>query len=165
MATTKPERNCSILRLHEQGVRPSRIAKQQGVTPARITQIIATTRIVEERKAVLEKRYGKHPDIAHLSDAAPFDVLMLCQSATYGWVARVRSLCMGQQPLKTLGDLRSITDAELLAKPGVGDRLFAELRAVCPRRAPTGRGSAPARVRSAKARPPAVFHYQSHQDK
>jgi hypothetical protein len=132
MAPTARERNRSILQLHEQGVRSAKIALQHKVTPGRISQILSATRAVEKRRAVLERKYGRNPDIARLSDAAPFDVLMLCNSASHGWVGRIRSLCRGQEALKTLGDLRRLTDAELLAKPGLGARLFAQLRAICP---------------------------------
>jgi hypothetical protein len=131
-APTTRERNRSILQLYEQGVRSSKIAAQHKVTPGRISQIISATRAVEERQAVLKRKYGRNPDIARLSDATPFDVLMLCNSASHGWVARIRSLCRGPEALKTLGDLRRLTDAELLSKPGIGARLFAELRTICP---------------------------------
>jgi hypothetical protein len=38
-----------------------------------------------------------------------------------------RSLCRGPEALKALGDFRRLTDTELLAKPGIGARLFAHL--------------------------------------
>jgi hypothetical protein len=88
---------------------------------------------------VLEAQYGRHPDIARLSDTAPVDVLMLCRSVTHGWAVRVHALCGGPEPIRTLGDLRRLTDAELLARAGVGARLFAELRALCPHARKTGR--------------------------
>jgi hypothetical protein len=132
MAQTTRERNRAILGLHREGIRSSKIAAQHKVTPGRISQILAATRVVEKRRAVLERKYGRNPDIARLIDATPFDVLMLCNPTMDGWVGRIRSLCRGQEALKTLGDFRRLTDAELLSKPGIGARLFAQLRAICP---------------------------------
>ena len=137
MVRARRERNRAILQLRRRGVRPSEIAAQHNVTCGRITQIVAANSAVEERRAALEKKYGERPDIAGLGDDAPLDVLMLCASDTHGWPARVLSLCRGRKPLKTLGDLRRLTDVELLSMPGVGAALFAELRALCRRaRAP-----------------------------
>jgi hypothetical protein len=98
-----------------------------------VSQIVGANRAVEERRAVLEEKYGQHPDIARLSDDTPIDVLMLCNSATHGWAVRVSSLTRGPEPIRTLGGLRRFTDAKLLARPGVGAQFFAELRALCPR--------------------------------
>jgi hypothetical protein len=111
---------------------PTKIAAQHGVSCGRVSQIVAANRALEERRAVLEAQYGKHPDVARLSDKTPLDVLMLCSSATHGWAVRVHALCGGPEPIRTLGDLRQLTDAKLHARPGVGARLFAGLRALCP---------------------------------
>lgn len=112
---------------------PSKIAAQHGVSRGRVSQIVGANSAIEERRAVLEEKYGKAPHIASLSDYAPVDVLMLCNSGTHGWAVRVNSLRCGPEPIRTLGDLRRLTDAKLLARPGIGARFFAELRALCPR--------------------------------
>lgn len=136
MVQARRERNRSILELRKQGVSPSELAVQHGVSSNRIAQIVAASSAPEERRAHLEARYGKQPDIARLDDDTPFDVLMLCSSATHGWAAKICALYDGAPPIRALGDFRRLADAELLARPGVGARLFAELRAICPRARP-----------------------------
>lgn len=132
MGRARRERNRSILRLRKLGVRPSTLAAQHSVTCGRITQIVAAGGAIEKRRAALETKYGAQPDVTRLGDDTPFDVLMLFNSATHGWAARIRSLCRGRTPMKTLGDLRHMSDAGLLSRPGIGAGLFAELRALCP---------------------------------
>lgn len=133
MARARQERNRAVVRLRKQGVEASKIAAEHGLSCGRITQIVAANGQFEERRTVLEARYGRQPDIASLGDSTPLDVLTLINVGAHGWASRIRSLSTGRNPLRTLGDLRRLTDAELQTRPGVGSRLFAELRAVCPR--------------------------------
>lgn len=89
-------------------------------------------RALEQRRAFLEKTYGKLPQIVYLKDDTPIDVLLLHKSGVHGWSAGIHALGRGEAALKTLGDLRHISDAVLRTRPRVGPRVFAELRVVCP---------------------------------
>ncbi len=128
----KKKRNSQILKLHKQGVSRSDIAAKHHVTNGRIAQIVAATSSVDARRAELQESYGKRPIIAQLSDDTPLDVLILAKSDTHGWAARILALTSGRRPIKTLGELRNLSDMELLSRRGVGAGLFAEIRAICP---------------------------------
>lgn len=132
MPRKRRERNHAILRLSKLGVRPSTLAVHHGLSCGRITHILAAHASVDKRRADLERQYGRDPNIAQLSDDTPIDVLILKNQDAHGWDARVLSLSKGPAPLRTLGDLRRMTDAALLARSGVGKVLFNELRKLCP---------------------------------
>jgi ERCC4-type nuclease len=52
-----------------------------------------------------------------------------------GWAARLSSLANAREfPIRTLGDLRNMTDAELRRTRNVGKKMAAELRRFCPTR-------------------------------
>lgn len=129
----KRKRNSRILELHKQGVSRSDIAARHRVTNGRIAQIVAATSPVEQRQTELAARFGKKPDFARMSDDTPLDVLILAQSDTHGWAVRILALSSGRKPIRTLGELRNISDKELFARRGVGVGLLAEIRAICPR--------------------------------
>lgn len=132
----KRKRNSQILALHKQGVSRSTLAAKHSVTNGRIAQIVAATSAVDARRAELEAQYGNRPQIANLGDDAPFDVMMLVSSKSHGWAARILALSSGRSPIRTLGELRGMSDQELMCRRGVGAGLFAEMRALCPRRPP-----------------------------
>ncbi len=154
----KKKRNSRILQLHKQGVSRSDIAAKHRVTNGRIAQIVAATSSVDERRAELQQAYGKRPIIAELSDDTPLDVLILAKSDTHGWAVRILALTSGRKPIETLGELRNLSDMELLSRRGVGAGLFAELRALCPYAQPQNADAAPNKKprRKPEARPPAT---------
>jgi hypothetical protein len=135
LVRAKRKRNNQILTLHKQGVSRSTLAAKHNVTNGRIAQIVAATIGVDARRAELELRYGKRPNIARLGDDTPFDVLILSGTTSHGWAMRVLALSGGRNPIRTLGELRGMTDGELMSRRGVGAGLFAEMRALCPYRA------------------------------
>jgi len=53
-----------------------------------------------------------------------------------GWGLRVKRFEFPDniEPIRTLGDLRRTTDAELLKERNIGIKILAELRRFCPRR-------------------------------
>lgn len=128
----KKRRNNRILELHKQGTSRSDIAAKHHVTNGRIAQIVAANSAVEERRAALQAHYGKRPNFAKLSDDTPLDVLILAASDTHGWAVRILALSSGRKLIRTLGEIRKMSDAELFARRGVGAGLFAEIRALCP---------------------------------
>ena len=129
----KRKRNSRILELLEQGVSRSTIAAQHHITNGRIAQIVAATSPVDKRRDELVTQYGKRPNFARLGDDTPVEVLMLAKSETHGWAVRILALSNGRKPIKTLGELRNMSDEELFVRRGVGAGLFAEIRAHCPR--------------------------------
>jgi hypothetical protein len=114
----KQKRNSQILELHNRGMSRSALAAKHRLTSGRIAQIVA--------------QYGTHPIFARLSDDTPLDVLILASSRTHGWPVRILAMCNGRNPINTLGELRRMSDRELMARRGVGAGLFAEMRALCP---------------------------------
>ncbi len=148
----KRKRNSRILELRNRGESLSTLAEKHSVTRGRIAQIVAATAAVDARHAELEAQYGRHPDIARLSDDTPFEVLILASSKTHGWATRILTLSRGRAPIKTLGELRRMSDRELIARRGVGAGLFAEMRALCPYHIPKIGKAAPANA----ARKPTV---------
>lgn len=133
----KNKRNCRILELHNQGVSRSSLAAKHRVTNGRIAQIVAANSAIEARRAELQACYGKRPNVSQLGDDTPVDVLILAGSDTHGWAVRILALSSGRKPIKTLGELRKMSDGELLARRGVGAGLFAEIRSLCPYAPPT----------------------------
>lgn len=132
--STKPQhqRNSSIVRLRRIGQRPVDIAPHFDVSPVRVSHIFTRGACLEQRRDALRKRYGDRPKIDELSDRAPLDVLILCDTDFPGWVARLRQLQRTSRVVKTLGDLRTMTDEELFRQPRIGMGLLAQLRLFCP---------------------------------
>jgi hypothetical protein len=126
------ERNATIIRLRKQGKSAYDIAAQFNLTLGRVGQIIAKGDPLQKRRAELKKRYGARPNIRKLADRTPVDVLILCNGNIHGWALRVSQLRHASMPVLTLGDLRSMTDAQLLREPHMGTRMLAELRSFCP---------------------------------
>jgi len=133
MPRQKGERNSIIVRLLRSGGSPSEIANQFNVSPGRVTQIVAANDALDRLRAVLQKKYGARPNIRLLADQTPIEVLILCEADMHGWAVRVKSLRRAAMPIKTLGNLRRLTDAELLRLPGVGARMLQALRRFCPK--------------------------------
>ena len=131
MPRQKGDRNSTILRLLRRGGSPSVIANQFNVSPGRVTQIVAANDALDRLRAVLEKKYGVRPNIRQLADQTPIEVLILCDADMHGWAVRVKSL-RRVTTIKTIGNVRRMTDEELLRIPGVGMRMLAELRSFCP---------------------------------
>jgi hypothetical protein len=141
----KQKRNSQILELHNRGMSRSALAAKHRLTSGRIAQIVAATAAVDARRAELAAQYGTHPIFARLSDDTPLDVLILASSRTHGWPVRILAMCNGRNPIKTLGELRRMSDRELMARRGVGAGLFAEMRALCPYHIPKIGKAAPAK--------------------
>ena len=140
MSKAPNERTRSIMRMRQAGKRQADIARQLGMSPEHVREIVKREERRERRRLELVERYGANPDIARLDDSTSIEVLELCDGDVHGWTARVSHLAYVEEyPLKTLGDLRRISDAQLLKLAGVGRRMVAELRRHCP---PTGQPSA-----------------------
>jgi hypothetical protein len=129
-------RNASIIRLYRDGARQADLALQFNISRDRVRQIIEQAKRSETRRAELERKYGSKPKITALPDATPIEVLWICDGRIQGWAARLEHLEYTQtiEPIRTLGDLRRVTDAELLREPNIGIKMVAELRRFCPRR-------------------------------
>jgi hypothetical protein len=137
MKKSQTERNAAIVRLHQNGKRRSDIASRFKISPHRVRQLIETDERHKKHRAELEKKYGSHPDIVALPDSTPIEVLLLCDGKIAGWAVRIAHLEHPLYPsdrpaIKTLGDLRSTTDAQLLKEPNLGKKMLAELRRFCP---------------------------------
>jgi hypothetical protein len=139
------ERNAIIIRLRAKGKSKSDIAEQFSVSPGRVQQIVAGGEMLEQRRAELRKRYGACPKLERLGDRTPIEVLILCNGSIHGWAVRVCRLRHASKPIKTLGDLRKMTNAELLREPHIGTRMIAELRSFCPARTKSSRGGGEAK--------------------
>ena len=133
MPRQKGERNSAIVRLLRSGGSPSDIASQFNVSPGRVAQIVVANDALDRLRAALQKKYGARPNIRQLSDQTPIEVLMLCDADMHGWAVRVKALRQAATPIKTIGNLRRMTDEELLRIPGVGSRMLQQLRSCCPR--------------------------------
>jgi DNA-binding CsgD family transcriptional regulator len=133
MSTLKHEqRDAEIKELHNSGVPTGEIARQFGVTPGRVKQIITRDEFRANHRAALIQRYGRHPKLSSLPDETPLEVMILCDGKVQAWATRVMHLAFANPPIATLGDLRRASDTELLAVDGVGKKLVVELRRFCP---------------------------------
>jgi hypothetical protein len=132
MPRQKGERNARIIRLLRGGENPSKIAGQFNLSPGRVTQIVAANAELDRLRSVLAKKYGTRPNIGKLADQTPIEVLILCEAGMHGWAVRVTSLRKAASPIRTIGTLRRMSDAELLRIPGIGTRMLRELRLFCP---------------------------------
>ena len=128
----KRKRNSAIIRLRTQGRSSSDVAPLFNLSSSRVRQITISQQPLEQRRAELKESYGAHPDIGELPDETSVDVLILCKASIAGWDARVRRLQYASVPIRTLGDLRSITGPKLLREPHIGARMLAQLRVFCP---------------------------------
>jgi len=133
MPRQKGDRNSTIVRLLRSGRSSATIANQFNVSPGRVAQIVAANEAIDRLRATLQKKYGARPNIRQLADRTPIEVLILCDADMHGWAVRVKSLRQTATPIKTIGNLRRMTDAELLRIPGVGTRMLQELRSFCPK--------------------------------
>jgi hypothetical protein len=122
------ERNSSIIRLSESGDTVASIARRYHITSCRVRQIIANGRLLEHRRAELERVYGPCPRIEALPDDTPVEVLVLRQANIHGWAVRVMNLRYTSLRIKTLGNLRQATDSQLLREPNIGKQMVAQLR-------------------------------------
>lgn len=140
MSKPQKERTASIVRLRRGGKRYAEIATQFGMTPVRARQIFEAHRRDQRQRAELVEKYGARPKVASLPDSTPLEVLKLCDGRIVGWSARLSSVANAREfPIRTLGDLRNMTDAELCRTPNVGNKMVAELRWFCPSRDPEER--------------------------
>jgi hypothetical protein len=133
MPRQKGERNARIIRLVRGGGRASDIANQFNVSLGRVKQIVAANAALDRLRAVLQEKYGARPNVRLLADNAPIEVLILCDASMHGWAVRITSLRQAATPIRTIGNLRRMSDAELLRIPGIGKRILHELRSFCPR--------------------------------
>jgi hypothetical protein len=132
------DRNSTIIRLSQSGVRQVDIARQFNISRHRVHQIVEQATRVDARRAELEGKYGAKPNTVALPDATPIEVLALCDGRINGWAGRVGRI----EAVHTLGDLRRVADAELLKKRNIGKKMLAELRRLCPQRDPGYAGKA-----------------------
>jgi hypothetical protein len=127
------QRNSEILRLHKLGQGATAIARQFAMKPDRVREIIARAIHREDARAELVRRFGEKPDISALPDDTPIEVLCLCPGQIQGWNTRVSNLrWLPPTQVKTLGDLRKASDAQLRRDSFVGPRFLRELRRFCP---------------------------------
>ena len=129
-------RNANILQLFRNGARPAAPARQFKISRGRVRQIIDQAKRQDAWHAALVAKYGSHPKIDALPDETPIEVLCLCDTDMRGWGLRVMRFEFPDiiEPIRTLGDLRRATDAELLKERNIGIKILAELRRFCPRR-------------------------------
>ena len=131
-------RNANIIQLFRNGARPADLAQQFKISRGRVRQIIDQAKRRDAWHAELVAKYGSHPKINALPDETPIEVLCLCDTDMRGWGLRVMRFEFPDiiEPIRTLGDLRRVTDAELLKERNIGIKILAELRRFCPRRNP-----------------------------
>jgi hypothetical protein len=129
-------RNAVIIQLFRDGARPADLARQFKISRGRVRQIIDQAKRHDAWHAELVAKYGSHPKISALPDETPIDVLCLCDTDMRGWGLRVKRFEFPDniEPIRTLGDLRKATDAELLREPNIGKKMLGELRRFCPHR-------------------------------
>ena len=138
MTLHQAERNAEILRLHKLGQGPTAIARQFAMKPDRVREIIGRAKHREEARAELVRRFGEKPDIAALPDDTPIEVLCLCPGQIQAWNTRVRNLAwLPPTKVRTLGDVRKASDAQLRRDSFVGPRFLRELRRFCPGNEPS----------------------------
>jgi len=130
------ERNARIIRLYRDGNRPADLALQFKISLHRVRQIIDQAKHQDAWNAELVAKYGPHPKINALPDETPIEVLCLCDTNMRGWGLRVKRFEFPDniEPIRTLGDLRRMTDTELLKERNIGKKMLGELRRFCPRR-------------------------------
>jgi hypothetical protein len=131
-------RNANIIQLFRNGARAADLARQFKISRGRVRQIIDQAKRQDAWHAALVAKYGSHPKITALPDDTPIEVLCLCDTDMRGWGLRVKRFEFPDniEPIRTLGDLRRMTDAELLREPNIGKKMLGELRHFCPRRNP-----------------------------
>ena len=137
MSNPQRVRDSSIIRLYNDGKRQADIAKAFNISVDRVRGIIHNARWMEQRLNKFESKYGPRPRIASLPDDTPIEVLALHDGDIRGWYARLKNLQYNSvdftsPPVNTLGDVRTMTDADLLKIPNVGKRMVRELRKFCP---------------------------------
>jgi hypothetical protein len=130
------ERNATIFELFRTGAHPADLARQFNISRDRVRQIIDQAKRQDAWHAELVAKYGVHPKIHQLPDETPIEVLCLCDTDMRGWSLRVKRFEFPEltEPIRTIGDLRRATDAELLKERNIGIKMLAELRRFCPRR-------------------------------
>jgi hypothetical protein len=129
-------RNAAIIQLHQSGTRQSDIASRFKISRYLVRELIKKSEREKTRRTELEKKYGRQPDIAALPDNTPIEVLLLCNAKISGWAVRIGHLEQpyhpsDRPPIRTLGDLRHMTDAQLLDEPNLGRKMLSELRRFC----------------------------------
>jgi hypothetical protein len=130
------ERNANIIQLFRNGERPADLARQFKISLHRVRQIIDQAKRHDAWHASLVAKYGPHPKIHALPGETPIEVLCLCDTKMRGWSLRVKRFEFPDiiKPIRSLGDLRKATDADLLKERNVGIKMLAELRRFCPQR-------------------------------
>jgi hypothetical protein len=135
MNNSQKNRNAAIILQHQSGKPLRHIARDFGISPGRVQQIVKNADRDARRRSELERKYGFCPEIAALPDSTPLEVLLLCNAKIQGWSARIQNLqqpryASGLPSLRTLGDPRSAAEIQLLKEPNVGRKSLTELRRV-----------------------------------
>src|SRR5215831_11193471 len=119
-------RNAHIIQLFRDGVRPADLARQYKISPKRVRQIIERAKRQDAWHAQLVAKYGSHPNFNALPNETPIEVLCLCDTNMRCWILRVKRFEFPDniEPIRTLGDLRKATDAELLKEQNIGIKMF-----------------------------------------
>ena len=128
------KRNAAILRRYRKGDRQAGIARRFGMTSSRVSEIIGRFEYADRVRAELVARHGERPVVEVLPDDTSIEVLALFRVKIHGWAVRLSHLKYDEPAIATLGDLRDVTDAQLLLIPNVGKRLVTALRRYCPAR-------------------------------
>jgi hypothetical protein len=133
MRTAQYERNAAVIREKKSGKTYAEVAKEFGISRDRARQIVELARGAEKRRAELVGTYGSDPNVHTLPDDTPIEVLELCDGDMHGWAARIGHLkYWTDHPIRTLGELRRTSDAQLRKIPNLGKKMIAELRRFCP---------------------------------
>jgi hypothetical protein len=129
-------RNANIIQLFRDGARPADLARQFKISRVRVRQVIDQAKRYDAWHAEQVAKYGSHPKISALPDETPIEVLCLCDAKMRGWTLRAKRFEFPEhiRPKRTLGDLRTATDAELLKERNIGKKMLAELHRFCPHR-------------------------------
>ena len=128
------QRNTAIMKRFSAGDTVASIARHFTITPERVRQIVYRLSRRDAEQSKLQKQYGEKPSIATLPDETPIEVLVLLPTKVHGWAVRLRQLQYWEPPITTLGDLRSMTNAQLFRIPNVGRTFVKEIRRHCPER-------------------------------
>ena len=132
--TSFTRRNAAILSCYRIGERQADIAWRFGMTSSRVAQIIKRCEQTDRERVELVARYGDRPAISALLDDTSIDVPALMSVKIHGWRVRLSNLKCAHPAIATLGDLRDLSDVELMQISNLGMQLVSALHRYCPAR-------------------------------